>query len=315
MKNLFTPNSKSVLGILLSASLMLSACDGELELVQSIDEEFSGISHIDLESGFLAVNYEGIAGQTEVIMEGILESSRPGNYKIEYDVEGNTLIIGLDQVGVLGVGNHRGILNITGPKDLELNIASGSGTIRVFGIEHPKLSVISGSGSIQVHLIKSPSIKLKAGSGSIEGYNLIGNLDVESSSGGVVIDQMEGDLDILASSGSVNVKTIYGKLNSNLSSGNLQMDNVEEIEVLKVSSGTISGTRIGLGPKTQLISSSGRIEIQTISDLGDFNYDFQAGSGKVIVGQSSSSGVLKINNGSAHTISGSVSSGKIEIRN
>ncbi|HSF52582.1 MAG TPA: DUF4097 family beta strand repeat-containing protein [Algoriphagus sp.] len=303
------------LALLLGAMITFSSCEGELEVVQSIDEEFSGIERIEINSAFMEVNYEGKSDQSAVELDGILESSRSGNFKIEYSQEGNTLFIELDQNGMFGGGNHRALVNLVGPKNLELNVNSGSGKTVVSGIEYPNLDINSGSGNIQVFMVKAPSINLEVGSGSIEGFNLIGNVDAEAGSGKVEIDQMEGNLDIEASSGAITVRRLSGKLNVEMSSGNLEMGDVAEIERLKISSGNISGSGVGLGPKTRLVSSSGRIEIQTFSNLKAFNYDFEAGSGKVVVGQSSSSGSLKIDNGAASTIAGSVSSGWIEIKN
>lgn len=303
------------LGLLFGTFIVFSSCEGELEVVQSIDEEFSGVERIEIESGFIEVNYEGKSEHPTVELDGVLESSRSGNFQIKYRQEGSTLFIELDQQGMLGGGNHRGMINLIGPKNLELNVESGSGKTVVSGIEHPKLEIDAGSGNIQVFMIKSASISLEVGSGSIEGYNLIGNVDAEASSGKVEIDQMEGNLEIDASSGAIQVRRLSGKLNVEMSSGNLEMGDVSEIETLKVSSGNITGTGVGLGPKTRLVSSSGRIEIQTFSNLKAFNYDFEAGSGSVIVGQSTSSGSLKIDNGAANTIAGSVSSGRIEIKN
>jgi lia operon protein LiaG len=315
MKNLSVVNSARILSFCASALLLLSSCEGEIELVQTIDEDFTGIQRIDIESGFLEVNYEGKTGQTMVSLDGMLESSREGSYRVDYSVTGNTLLIKLDKKGRFGGGNHRGTINLSGPKNLDLNINSGSGKTQVSGIEFPNLDITSGSGRILVTNVKAPAIQLKAGSGAVEGYNLVGNVNVEVSSGQAEIDQMAGNLKIVASSGNVLVKRLTGKLNAELSSGNLDMATVTEIESLKVSSGNITGTAVGLGPKTNLVSSSGKISIQTPSNLRAFNYDIQAGSGKVTVGQSSSTGSIKIDNGALHTVKGSVSSGSLEIKN
>lgn len=56
MKNLSVPNSAGILSFCASALLLLSSCEREMELVQTIDEDFSGIQRIDIESGFLEVN-------------------------------------------------------------------------------------------------------------------------------------------------------------------------------------------------------------------------------------------------------------------
>ena len=305
----------TILGLLLGSMIAFSSCEGELEVVQSIDEEFSGVQRIEIDAEFMEVNYTGKDGQTTVELDGLLESSRSGNFKIEYMQDGNTLDIELDRNGMLGGGNHRATVNLIGPKNIELEVESGSGNTVISGVEYPTLDVNAGSGNIQVLMSKIPSARLEIGSGSLGVYNLIGNVQANASSGKVEVEQMEGNLNIGSASGQVQIKSLSGKLNVEMSSGNIEMANVSEIESLKVSSGNISGSGVGLGAKTKLISSSGRISIQTFSNLSGFNYDFEAGSGRVVVGESSSSGSLKINNGAASTISGSVSSGLIEIKN
>jgi len=305
----------TILGLLLGSMIAFSSCEGELEVVQSIDEEFSGVQRIEIDAEFMEVNYTGKDGQTTVELDGLLESSRSGNFKIEYRQDGNTLDIELDRNGMLGGGNHRATVNLIGPKNIELEVESGSGNTVISGVEYPTLDVNAGSGNIQVLMSKIPSARLEIGSGSLGVYNLIGNVQANASSGKVEVEQMEGNLNIGSASGQVQIKNLSGKLNVEMSSGNIEMTNVSEIESLKVSSGNISGSGVGLGAKTKLISSSGRISIQTFSNLSGFNYDFEAGSGRVVVGESSSSGSLRINNGAASTISGSVSSGLIEIKN
>ncbi|WP_111669672.1 DUF4097 family beta strand repeat-containing protein [Algoriphagus litoralis] len=315
MKFINLKNTAKNFGMVLGTLVILTSCEGEMEVVQRIDEEFSGIERIEVDAEFMDVNYEGKEGQTTVELDGILESNRSGNFRISYSQEGNSLLIELDRKNLIGSGNHRASITLIGPKELDLIVNSGSGKTVVSGIQFPKLDLNSGSGSIELFNVNSSAIYLHASSGSIEGNQLIGNLKTKISSGNVKIDQLQGNLDVESSSGSLNVKRIMGKLNVELSSGNLQMDEVSEIERLKVSSGAISGNRIGLGPKTKLISSSGKILIQTFSDLKSFNFDFEAESGQVVVGQSVSTGSLRIDNGAPATISGSVSSGRIEIKN
>lgn len=304
-----------ITGLVAGAMIAFSSCEGEMEVVQTINEDFSGIEHIEIESAFMEVNYTGQEGQSIVELDGLLESSRSGNFKIEYYQEGNTLHVELDKNGMFGGGNHRAVLTIVGPKNVDLDIESGSGKTVVSGVEYPELEISSGSGNIQAMMLKVADIDLEIGSGSIQAYNIIGNVEAFASSGKVEIDQMEGKLDVKASSGAVDVKRLDGKLNVEMSSGNVSLTDVAELESLKVSSGNISGTAVGLGSKTKLVTSSGRISLRTFSNLHDYNYDFEAGSGRVVVGESSSSGSLKINNGAPSTVSGSVSSGLIEIKN
>lgn len=305
---------KLILGLLLTP-LLFSCGYGELEVVQTIDEEFYDVQKIDIESGFLEVVYEGVEGKTEVTLTGTLESSRPGAYKVNYQMEGDELKIELDQKNLIGSGRHKGVLYISGPVSIELDVESGSGTTQISNVESSEMELDAGSGRLELYNVAANILDLEVGSGTIKGYNLVGNVKGEAGSGRLEFDQIDGDAKLNVSSGVIRVKSITGKLNSQLSSGNLYMERVNEIEELKVSSGSIEGEDIGLGAKTRLSSSSGRIKIQTYSDLAAYNYDFQAGSGRVKVGDSSSSGSLEIHNGSPYTIQGSVSSGSIEIFN
>jgi lia operon protein LiaG len=311
---IFNQNTK-IFGLLLGAMVTFSSCEGEMEVVQSIDEEFLGIQRIEIDAEFMDVNYEGRDGQTTVKLDGFVESSRSGSFRIEYKQEGNKLDVELDRRGVIGRGNHRAKVTLIGPKNIDLEVESESGNTVIAGIEHSRLEVSAESGNIQVLTSKVPTIRMEIASGNIGAYNIIGNVQAKASSGNVEIEQVQGNANINSSSGRVQVKNLTGKLNVELSSGNIQMNDVSEIERLKVSSGNISGSKVGLGPQTKLITSSGKISIQTFTRLNDYNYDFEAGSGRVVVGESSSSGSLKINNGAASTITGSVSSGLIEIKN
>ncbi|TDQ18589.1 putative adhesin [Algoriphagus boseongensis] len=301
--------------MLLGSMLFLTSCYEELEVVQTVNDEFSGVTKIEVESGFLEVNYQGNSNQTFLSLDGLLESSRSGNYRIEYEVIGNTLHVQLKQKGAFGGGRNRGYLNLNGPEDMEVTIESGSGMTRVSTVNSEILKVFAGSGSIELNEVNSYKIHVEVGSGVIKGYDLNGNVIAKAGSGSMDFNRVIGDLEVFASSGNVEVSNLQGQLNSEMSSGRLQLENIDEVQNLRISSGNITGNRIGLGPKTLLSSSSGRIVLRTFSNLNDFNYDLQAGSGRVSVGENSSSGSLKINNGSTYTIHGSVSSGMIEINN
>lgn len=308
MKKLF--NSMIVMVFALGAF----SCNEELEVVQAINEEFINISEVEIESGFLEVNYQGVEGKNSVSFEGLLESSRSGKFKIEYAVIDSKLKIKLEQNGPFGGGKNRGHIFLSGPRNIDLNLEGGSGQIYVSGVENPEMEVSMGSGFVEIRDSKVENMDFEAGSGSIAGIGLTGNLSAKVGSGKISLYQVTGNVKIVASSGNVEVSKIQGSLNSELSSGKLKMMDVSEIQSIKISSGLVEGSQIGLGPKTVLSGSSGSFSIQTISNIFDFNYDLQAGSGRVVVGESSSSGSLKINNGSPYTIRGTVSSGNIEIR-
>ncbi|WP_026953819.1 DUF4097 family beta strand repeat-containing protein [Algoriphagus vanfongensis] len=317
MKNKMKLRTAANMGLLLCSTAFLTSCgDGTMEVVQTISEEYAGIKEIQIESGFLEVIYEGIEGQDEVLMTGTLESTRPGSYRLEYYVEGDVLEIELDQKNLIGSGRHQGVLYITGPTAMELDVESGSGIVRISNVQGDELDFDAGSGVIELYRVSANEIDAEVGSGTIKGFDLEGKLLANAGSGRLEFDDVLGDAELNVSSGVIRLKNLSGALNSQISSGNLHMERVNEIQNLRVSSGSIEGTEIGIGgANTVLTCSSGRIRLQTYSDFAEYNFSFQAGSGRVRVGDSSSSGSLEINNGSAVTVKGSVSSGSIEIYN
>lgn len=294
-------------------SLAVFSCQEELEVVQVVNEEFDEITEIEIESGFLEVTYQGIEGKTTVSMEGKLESSRSGKFRIDYELDETKLKVRLDQNGPFGGGRNRGHIFISGPLEMDLEVDGGSGRVFLSGVKHSDMKVAMGSGSLEIQDINVGNMDIQVGSGSIFGYDLKGNLRAQAGSGKIALNTILGNVNIVASSGNVELSKIHGSLNSEISSGRLQMRDVTEIQSIKISSGMVEGTRVGLGPKTVLTGSSGNFKIQTLSSIQDYNYDFQAGSGRIVIGESSSSGSLKINNGSPYTIRGNISSGNIEI--
>jgi len=126
---------------------------------------------------------------------------------------------------------------------------------------------------------------------------------------------VNGNISAECSSGNLLVTDLVGKIDAKVSSGKIELERVTELGKLAASSGSISARQSGLGPNTVLTASSGTISIQTNSVLNHFNYDLSASSGSVKIGDTTSPGTLKINNGAAHTVKGLVGSGKIHIVN
>lgn len=301
--------------MLLSGLITFSSCDGELELEQVVNEQFAGISRIEVDGKFVEVRYDGENNLTEVTLDGLLESTRSGAYRIEFEKVGSTLVIEVDQVGKFGTGNHRGHIYLQGPKNMVLDLENGSGAVRVFNVIAPNLEVNTGSGTVEMHLNAIENAILHAGSGRIGVFNHQGAVDAGSGSGRIDLEGVRGLASLKASSGTIAVKNLEGILQAEISSGNIDLSEVSEIGKIKTSSGNITGHSVGLGPQTNFVSSSGEIFIRTFSDLSGFNFDLLSSSGKVKVGGNSATGTLKINNNSPHTILGRVSSGSIEIVN
>ncbi|WP_373398218.1 DUF4097 family beta strand repeat-containing protein [Algoriphagus halophilus] len=300
---------------ILLALALFSSCGKELEVVQSINQEFEGIEEVEIESGFLEVVYTGDPNLTSVTLNAMLESTNAGRYKIEYREESGKLIIELDQKRVSNSGRDRGFIHLIGPETMGMNVEVGAGSATISNVETEIFDVVAGSGRLNIQNIHASIANLTAGSGSVNVINLEGNTIVEVGSGVVEMKDVVGGVSLSGSSGRYKLNRMEGKVDAILSSGNIDLTDVESLGKLEVSSGRINAINSGLSEESLFKASSGSIRIQTFSNLMDYNYNLTTSSGRVSVGDSSSSGTLKIDNGSPYTVSGTVSSGIIEIRN
>ena len=304
----------TVLALVATVLGALTSCETDLELVQSINEEFEEVNSIEIESSFLDVSYIGNPNMESVQLIGVLESNRAGNYSIEYKVIQKKLVIEVERNGH-GGGNNRGHLSLTGPELMDIKLEAGSGSIQISQVIAQDFEFIGGSGNVELADISSPTLDLELSSGRINAYNLVGDVDLEISSGNANISNLEGNLNAIGSSGKFTFKMIKGFVNCSLNSGNGVLTEVQEIGRLKISSGNFTVNESYFGSDTRFEGSSGNFNIQTDSNLNDFNFDMRTSSGNIRVGESTSSGTLKIDNGSPYTVSGVVSSGNIQIRN
>lgn len=299
----------------LSIQGLFSSCNNELEVVQSINEEFVGINQVEIKSGFLDVKYQGDPNLTTVQLNALLESTNSGRYVIEYREESGKLIIELDQKKNSNNSNDRGYIYLTGPVEMGLDLEISSGEGLVSNLESGEIFISVESGSLDVQNIKANELSLRVSSGELEVLNLESNATVDIGSGSIFMKDVIGNLILSGSSGKYELTNIQGLVNAQLSSGNMDLLNVESLGKLEVSSGRISAQNSGLSQTSMFKATSGTINVQTFTELNLFNYDLVTSSGKVTVGDSSSNGALKINNGSPYTVLGTVSSGIIEIRN
>lgn len=300
---------------ILSSQALFSSCDSELEIVQSINEEFVGINKVEIESGFLDVIYQGDPSMTTIQLDALLESNRSGRYQIEYREEEDKLVIELDQKNIVSSGRSRGHIYLRGPVEMELDVEVGSGKATISHVQGDLMDLEAGSGSLIAQDLIANYIDLRAGSGKLSLINSEGNTKIEIGSGQVDVSNLLGNLLLNGSSGNYKVENVEGMLHAKLNSGSMDLSGIGQIGKLEVSSGRINAVNSGLSSESKFNASSGIIRIQTFSSLNGFNYDLSAGSGKVTVGDSSSSGNLTIDNGSPYTVYGVVSSGNIEIRN
>lgn len=305
------------LALLLWAVLLPGCGYSQMTVVSDIEESFSGINRVELYGGPLEVSYEGKEGASDVSLSAYLETNRENGVKISYEVKGDKLIVKWDQSKKMNSWRnfrHEGYISVTGPKEIQLEVSSGSGKAFVSNIESEELKVSAGSGHVVVSDLEVNKVYLAVGSGHIEAMDIEGNVDCKVSSGHAELEDIEGNINAVASSGKLSIEDVDGEVSAVVSSGRIVMEDVTEVASLTSSSGSISGNDVGLSSATNLKCSSGSIKISTTSNLDDFNFDMVASSGSLRVGDQKKGKSLKIDNNSGMTVKGVTSSGSLSIQ-
>ncbi|HSI76043.1 MAG TPA: DUF4097 family beta strand repeat-containing protein [Lunatimonas sp.] len=302
--------------VIVSAMFLTGCLDDNLSVVSEINEEFSGIEKIEVDGGFLEVEYIGESGMQDVSMDAVLRSNSDKRYEIIYNVDGETLKIEIKtSKGISGNLKGEGQILLKGPRNILLDLESGSGKLSVQNVVSTETNMTVASGSIFANNISATNIFLSSSSGSVKAEDLTGKLNAVVSSGKMEFSGIDGNIDADGSSGELKFNGINGVVNATISSGKIEMNNVRFLGKMHLTSGQLFATNSGLGAETSLKVSSGSIYIQTLSNLSSFNFNITTGSGIARVGSQQASGSLIINNGASNTIRGEVSSGKIEIEN
>ncbi|WP_194776754.1 DUF4097 family beta strand repeat-containing protein [Pararhodonellum marinum] len=280
-----------------------------------VEKNFTGINKIEINGGPLEVSYIGGTDIQEINLNAFLESNRSG-LDIVFVTIGDVLKVSYQSNNTKWSGseNTKGYIKISGPESIALNAKNSSGTLRVQNVLGNKTYLSVSSGKITANAIQG-DLSAKSSSGHIEVDGVVGSVDCTLTSGMASLQNISGDLIYSASSGSLNASNVDGRAEIKMGSGMARLKNIGELGPLKLSSGSFRADNAGLGSETSLAGTSGSFTIQTPSNLKDFNYNMKASSGMLKVGSISGGRNLDIDNGSQHTVKGSISSGLISISN
>lgn len=315
MAKLFNYLSSTFLAITL-AVFSFSCTTAELEVVQTIEEDFNDIRHLIIESGFLDVSYLGVPQQQEMKLTASLSSDTPGKHEIVYTVTGNTLTIRIKNNNTGAIAKSQGFLNITGPIRQEVQIEAGSGVLALTFLVGRSIKVNLGSGEIQAKDIFFDEILFRAKSGLMDVESLDGDfVSLSVDSGKLTAKEISGRTNANVNSGNMSLESVTGRLNVSMSSGKAELKTISELGFFLCGSAEVIVTDSGLGANTKFDLNTGTVSIQTTSKLEDYNYQFNIGNGKVTIGSTTSSNDLNLQNGSDKTIIGQVGSGSLTIKN
>jgi len=300
----------------LVALVLLASCEWATaqNLLVNTTKKYPNITQIEVESGWLDVNYQGGEG-TEVSVEAYLESNIP-DQDIVFVTVGDVLKVSYKRSGEKYNWNskNKGYLKINGPKSMQLSVRGTSGLINLANLEGAETTLQLTSGNLVATQIKG-NLNLTSTSGTLKATGVEGNVEARLTSGNAYFQQISGSVNYESTSGSLEAKDIEGLLNVRLTSGNAKIENAKQLGQLYFTSGNMRAVNSGLGANTQFTGTSGNFTIETTSDLKSFNYLLKASSGNLRVGGSSGTKTLELNNNASTWIKGNITSGHITIEN
>tara|TARA_R110002124_G_scaffold287330_3_gene473090 strand:- start:4578 stop:5498 length:921 start_codon:yes stop_codon:yes gene_type:complete len=285
---------------------------GSSQSQQLINKTFNGIQKLEIKSGSIEIQYEGNENRDYIDLEAFLGQEENADKDLVMITVGNTLKIAYNGSSN-GHQKNKKYIKISGPSEMQLAVQSSSGSLRINGVSATSHQLEASSGQVKVSNIKG-NLLLKASSGNLQLSHLTGNLDCQVSSGNASIEDVSGNMDFKATSGQLKARSVSGLLNAKLTSGNMKLSQIGELGSLEITSGNIKADHSGLGAHTSMNGSSGNIQINTISNINDYNFEMRAGSGNIRVGNRSGNKSIHIQNGKSVTIRGKVGSGNISIQ-
>lgn len=299
-----------IVSILFAFLLVLQGAQAQ----ELIEKSYNGIAKIEVDISDIDISYVGNTSATSVDLRAMLGKSENPNKNLVIIKMGNTLKVGYKKPDKQKRNNEKRFIQLEGPETIALQVKNTSGQVQLRNVHGDETRVVMNSGHVRVQGIFG-DVSIKGNSGRVEASNIHGNLVCSVNSGNVEVMDIFGNVNFSSNSGSIKAKNVEGKVDGKVNSGQMRLDDVMELGELKVTSGSIKVVRGGLGANTSLQGSSGSIDVSTASVLEDFNFELNAGSGMLTVGEFTKTKNLVVQNGSPHTIKGSINSGMIKIHN
>jgi lia operon protein LiaG len=308
MKSNFTKLSLALVLLLVTTATFAQ------NVIVDTKKNYPGINKIEVDSGWLTVSYVGGSG-SQVNVEAYLESN-DSNQDIIFVTVGDVLKIThtKKQSNYNWNSKNKGYIKISGPQAIALDLKGSSGNISVENVKNENTSLRVSSGNLTAKNLQG-NLSIRATSGNLNVSNVDGNVTAGITSGNANFTGIKGDLAYESTSGSLEANQVGGEINIGLTSGNARLNDIGKLGAIKFTSGNIKASNAGLGENTRLSGSSGNFNIQTPSNLKDFNFSLKASSGNLKVGGVNTGKTLELDNGSGAWVRGNISSGNITIVN
>ncbi len=283
---------KLILFLLLLLPLTIIAQD--LEVVASASERFESVTNISVVGEFCKVNV--IKGEAVSVIGELKANKKLEGYAITFKEETGGLKINV-QKPESGWTTHTGVVEITVPNGVNVDVVTTSGYITMNSIICSAISAQSKSGKIVVNnlegkvILKSESASVKATAlkgqlsiltkagtqvvrnidgmahlssdgGSISVEKVVGVLKTESTAGSQTIREVQGDVNLKTMSGVMKLSDATGNIQSLSAAGTLNLFDVSGTFNLVSTKGSIIGTRVKLEASSGFKTTEGKIKLK-----------------------------------------------------
>lgn len=244
------------LSILALFTTALSACvihvggnkgqKANVQLSEKLELDTAGLRKFDIEAGAGDLTIRGIEGQTNIIVEASIFTTKQKDYQLTLRKSGETamLVAKHDSHSGFWVGSSPRIhLQITMPLELALTIDDGSGDISISNVMNG-ITIDDGSGNILVNQV-AKDVVIDDGSGDIVVKNLNGNVWIDDGSGEIYVADTNGNVDIEDGSGDLTVTQVTGVVTVDDGSGDISINTAGGLTIIESGSGglAISGIK------------------------------------------------------------------------
>lgn len=290
--------------LLLSFSVVSFA---QTESSNKVAKIYQNVKVIEIDAKFASTVIIG-SDRTDVDFVGEISGDNSDNdITIKHSLNGSTLSIEVEDDSWFFSGNNSCNLTLIVPKNIHLDIESGSGEITVRNINDQDADFSSGSGNLHLSELTG-SGECTTGSGSIKLSSSNGKFECHSGSGDVRVDILNGEIEIGTGSGSIKLSKIKGKVEASSGSGSINISNSEGVLNLSTASGSIDGNSILVSANSQFNTASGSIEMGLLNPENSLSFELSAASGSLEANGVKGSHNLTVNKGLIKVV-GSTASG------
>ncbi|MBU2880616.1 DUF4097 domain-containing protein [Psychrosphaera sp. B3R10] len=217
-----------------------------VQLTEKLELDATGLRNFEIEAGAGDLTIRGIEGQTNIIVEASIFTTKQKDYQLTLRKNGKSAELVAKHDGSSGywIGSSPRIhLQITMPLELALTIDDGSGDISISNVTNG-IAIDDGSGNILLNQV-AKDIVIDDGSGDIVVKNADGNVWIDDGSGELYIANIKGNVDIEDGSGDLTVTQISGLVTIDDGSGDISINTAGGLTIIESGSGglAISGIK------------------------------------------------------------------------